>query len=369
MKDKKVKVLHVIADMGPGGAQMVVINYLKSTVNHPDYELSLAVLASSSGSVYEKEVNKLPIKVQYCNFQHKGGFSKISLIFEWLRGMIVAFRLLRYFKPDIIHTHQTAILPFFTIPTSLCGICKRFHTLHSDPDTISSWPAIWGKIAFRKFSFIPICVSNPQKEKAMIAYGIKYAEVVHNGIDYSQFEDVGNSDELRKELGIVNSTVIGTVGRLHKVKNYKYLLEVFKCYHQVNPDSVLLFVGDGPEKESLKEISNALGLTSCVLFLGHRKDVVRLYRIMNLFLLTSFYESSSLVTVEAQLSGLRCVVSDSLPEDIVISDKVSRLSINLPAEKWADEMITPLSTSQKVYPFKTYSMENMVDDTLKLYAY
>ncbi len=127
-------------------------------------------------------------------------------------------------------------------------------------------------------------------------------------------------------LGISESDfVLGTVGRLHEVKNYKFLIDIFEEVLKEKRNAVLVLAGDGPQKSELKEIVSEKGLSEKVYFLGNRSDIISVYSAMDVFILTSKHESCSLATLEAQAVGLKCVVSSGIPEDTLATDDIYRM--------------------------------------------
>ena len=130
-----------------------------------------------------------------------------------------------------------------------------------------------------------------------------------------QVYDREKSQAMKETLGVSEKLVIGHVGRFFPQKNHRFLIEIFKEIHDRNADAVLLLVGGGELDDSLKnEIKQKvedLGLTDCVQFLGVREDVNELMQAFDLFLLPSLFEGLPVTMVEAQASGLPCVISVS----------------------------------------------------------
>ena len=90
-------------------------------------------------------------------------------------------------------------------------------------------------------------------------------------------------------------------------------------------------------EETQKKVQK-LQLNHQVHFLGIRSDVPSLLHTMDLFLFPSFMEGLSVSMVEAQCAGLPCVVSDTIPTEVSMSDLVSFLSLKAPVDEWVKEM-------------------------------
>lgn len=141
----------------------------------------------------------------------------------------------------------------------------------------------------------------------------------------------------RRSLGLDHAFVIGTVGHLQPPKNQSFLLEVFALFHRQYHDAVLLFAGDGADREALEQKTRTLGLTDAVRFLGHRNDVAKLLQAMDAFVMPSLFEGLGIAAVEAQVSGLPCVLSDRLPREVQFLKNVVFLPPDA-AQPWSDAL-------------------------------
>lgn len=89
----------------------------------------------------------------------------------------------------------------------------------------------------------------------------------------------------------------------------------------------------------MEERCKQMGIGDKVRFMGNCKDTERYYQAMDLFLLPSFFEGLPGVLVEAQAAGLKCFVSDTVTREAKATDLVTYLSIEQPAQKWAEEIL------------------------------
>lgn len=164
-----------------------------------------------------------------------------------------------------------------------------------------------------------------------------------NAIDTEKYSfDKNVRSSVRREFGCGKSIVIGHVGNFYDVKNHSFLLSVFyelqKCY-----DAKLMLVGDGTLRQEIEEKINDLGINAKVDILGVRNDVFRLFQAMDFFVFPSKYEGLGVVLIEAQTSGLPCVMSDKVPDEaIVTSNLVSVMSLDKSVDEWADHIISRL---------------------------
>lgn len=360
--------LHIIQDLDVAGAQTVVMNYLRWFYNDPDVEIRVAVLGSNKHSAYSEECATSGYNVRYYDYIPWLKVPLLRTIVNWIKMNRLVAKAIKTDNPDIIHSHQTYIIPYTCLPFLFSKIKKRYHTLHSDPYAIPKQQTKWARFAFKHCGITPVCVTLQQAKKAENKYGISQYYIIRNGLDTSVYSASVEASEVKKELGITeNVKVFGCVSRLSKIKNFDFLLKTFAEYHRLHQDSILLLVGDGEEKSHIIDFSKELGIYDCLLLAGQQGNVAKYYKILDVFMLTSFFESSSIVTVEAQLSGIRCVVADSIPADVVITDKVNRIPLNAPIETWVKGMEGVLPFEKNIYPSEIFTKEGIINELKKLY--
>ena len=129
--------------------------------------------------------------------------------------------------------------------------------------------------------------------------------------------------------------VIGHVGRFEKQKNHDFLIEAFRYFHKMHPESVLLLIGDGSRKQEMQKKAEQLGLQDAILFLGQQTNVNDWYQAMDVLWLPSLYEGLPMAAVEAQASGLPCLLSDAITTEVGILESTTFLSLDYGPEYWA----------------------------------
>lgn len=264
------------------------------------YEVTLLILRKN---ILYSNAYKQGIKVQV--IRKKNGLD-IQLLWR-------LYRYLKKEKFDIIHTHSIGSNFYGRIAKLLKWKTRLVTTVHGDTLSnlsgafkiylviyfvhyIDLWMAI---ISDKVFS-----VSNNLREK-LISKGLSRNKVIviHNGINLEVLDkstSIGNQEKLKKEFGIKNGEkIIGTVGRLIPVKNYKLLLKAAKDISQAEKKTKVLIVGDGKEENELKKLVIELKLKDNIIFTGWRTDLAHLYGIMNIFILSSKSEGLPITILEA----------------------------------------------------------------------
>ena len=166
------------------------------------------------------------------------------------------------------------------------------------------------------------------------------AKIISNGIDVDKFEyDKIIRERTRKELGLRDELVVGNVGRLTEQKNPLFMLKVFHELHCIYPNSKLLWVGDGKLKDTfMKEISK-YGLEDYVIMISKVSNPEVYYQAMDMFVMPSLYEGFPIAAVEAQASGLPCVLSDSITNEVQLTKNILFKDLDLGEKYWAKEIL------------------------------
>ena len=342
----KIKVVHIISNMNDGGAQRIVLNYINDFVNNQDIEVQLLVLEEKNSSYYNKELDNVNIKVDYLNcFEKKYNNRYIQFIYKYVICNIRIKKYLTINKPDIVHIHLCGALLFSSSSiTRLNGIILK-------------------KIqhAFKKENFIPICVT---KEQALVAkehYKFNKYEVVHNGINLENIKkDIVDKNTARKIFGFeAKDYIVCGVGRLEKIKKYDLLIKAFSIMTKIKDNVKLIIAGEGTEETNLKNLVNELNLNNKVFFLGNIQNTTELYCACDVLAVTSESESSSLVLLEAQACGLRCVISNGVPSESIITNKVKKMKEDTKLDDWANALLDTNYIGNKNYDFDDYEVHKM----------
>lgn len=142
---------------------------------------------------------------------------------------------------------------------------------------------------------------------------------IPNGIDTDAYEIDPSRGRILTSLGLpADARIVGAVGRLSPEKGHTVLLEAFQRVKANYPDAYLLIVGGGDLHDSLVQRTRELGIDTSVRYLGVRRDVPQLMKIIDVFTLSSLYEGLPLVILEAMASGATVVASNvgGVPEII-----------------------------------------------------
>lgn len=233
----------------------------------------------------------------------KAGFDK-SLIMR-LR------KLIRSGHFDVVHCHQYT--PFIYGFFASFGLGNRvIFTEHGRfyPDRYRYKAFIINLVAsFCSHSVVAISQATKDALSKYEFIPRSKIQVIYNGIQKIECADKDLTG-LRDSLGIKgNDYVVGTISRLDPVKNQKMMIKSFKRFLEAYPDSWLVIVGDGPEMSSLKKLCLEISVENRTIFTGFIDDPSNYLGIMDVFLLPSFTEGTSMTLLESMCLGIPAIAT------------------------------------------------------------
>lgn len=176
----------------------------------------------------------------------------------------------------------------------------------------------------------------------------KNVHLLHNGVDLNIFRyDPEGRQRIREEFGLADKLVVGHIGRFHGQKNHRFLLEVFRKIRETRKDAVLMLVGTGELEPQIRGWVQELGLEDAVIFTGVRFDVPRLLSAMDVFVFPSLHEGMPNTVIEAQATGLPCVIADTITPEADITGLVTYLPLTHTPQQWAEEALSKVTAQRR----------------------
>ena len=368
---KKCRVLELIGgSLTDGGAETLVKDYVIN-LNPKNFESAVFVdwvipETANSRILSEHKERIFTVFPEFNLFWRAiDKFFRRSFFIRELRKAI------RIFKPDVIHVHLSALEYLSELCPELEGI-KVLYTCHSTPSMMveeGSAEDTATRTLIKECGMRMIALHEQMAEELNARFGVSNTVVVNNGINLERFWSVPESkDSIRESLGIpADAYVIGHVGRFFEEKNHTHILKAFKEVKRIEKKAFLLLVGSGLLKEETERALAESGLDKSSLILSNRKDIPRILKTMDVFVLPSVYEGFPISLIEAQAAGLRCVVSDNVPSESYITAKVSALSLDAPLETWRDELLKKDGGDGYPYRLDEFDMKRIIDRIERLY--
>jgi len=225
------------------------------------------------------------------------------------RAGLELLKVLRSFRPDIIHTHHSKAGLIGRSTALLAGV-PRVHTFHGhvfegyfgrrSSDAIVMAERV---LATRTSRLIAL---GPLQRDDLLGRGIGRPDrfdIVPLGLDLDRFGSIDRADA-RRRLGIGPETLaVVMIGRIVPIKRVDRLLRAFDSLHAVRPEAHLYVIGDGSERLALEAQAASAGLGGAVTFLGWRNDSSSWYAAADLVALSSDNEGTPLTLIEAAAAG------------------------------------------------------------------
>ena len=163
--------------------------------------------------------------------------------------------------------------------------------------------------------------------------------VVPNGKNIDKFKyDQAVRDEYRKKYFLENKKVIGHVGSFSEQKNHTFLIDTFFELKKINPECMLVLLGDGHLETAIKQKADKMGIGDSVLFAGQSTEIEKWMQVIDILVLPSKYEGLPNVIIEGQIASLTCLVSDNVTREAKITNLVIFMPLEAGALAWAEKL-------------------------------
>lgn len=368
-------VAQFIGTIQDGGAETLVKDYALM-LDKKIFKSIIIVWGRRKDTANDKMLEKNDIKILsvYKSYPVYWSFPKriVKKINEW---WYVPYRLKKIMKQEninVLHIHLSLLHHVKKISKHTKNI-KIFYTCHSKPECFftgkRTYEGISAKYLIKHNNLQMIALHDDMRKEINEMFNIDNAVVIRNGIDFSRFKNVIESKtEIRKSLNIPNEAfVVGHVGRFSAVKNHTFLADIFSEVCKRKSNAFLLLIGAGELKQEVENKLNVLGLKNKYLILSHRSDIPQLMRAMDVFVFPSLYEGLGIVLIEAQVSGIKCIVSDTVPKEALKTDLAIPLSLNKSAAEWCDAVLDDSIKWNPNGDINDYDMNKEIKRLEKLY--
>lgn len=362
MQEEPLKVAHIVGKMVGGGVESFIMNYYRN-IDRAKVQFDF-IIDSDSTLIPREEIENLGGKIIE--------ISPYQKIFSYMKELT---KILKENNYTIVHSHLNTLSVFPLFCACCAKIPRRIAHSHSTTNK-KEWKKNIIKNILKLFSKIFANEYYACSEYAgKWLFGDKTFEkgnvkIINNAIDINKFSYNGKiRDVIRKELNIENNLVLGHVGRFVKQKNHDFLIDVFLEVYKVNKNAVLLLIGEGTLEKEIKAKVTKFGIEKNVHFLGQRNDVNKLLQAMDVLVFPSLYEGLGMVLIEAQCSGLSCVVSNNVPKEVKINENVEFIDIKDSLNNWKEKVLTISNKREEINisKFENYNIKLMSKDLEKRY--
>lgn len=308
-----VKVLHLIETGGPGGAETVLLNLVKN-LDSSRFRSVVGILRK--GWLYD-ELRKTEAETVVLKSSASCDVSLLLAIIKAARGKTI----------NLMHSH----LPDMNFYSCLAGKLIRvpvLATYHGMVDMKKSLKGLLKYFTVGTTATKIVSVSNYLNEElsGLVGFGPHKIVTIYNGIDFDESDPFSNKADVEKkkrELGLGDAEfLVGMVANLRKAKGYEYFIRSAAIVKHSCPSVKFIVIGEEDKeiKRRLNEEIAELDLSHQVHFLGFRKDVATILKMLDVFALSSVSEGFSLVTVEAMACGRPVVATEAGALKEIVTD-------------------------------------------------
>lgn len=332
------RLLCIISGMNAGGAEGFLMKVYRG-LDKSQYQMDFCINVREK-CFYEDEILAMGGKIYRIP-------SKSENLEEFKRQLAATVRDNGYDHVMRVTSSAMGFMDLKIAKKAGASVCCARSSNSSDGDGLKAKVAHrLGRWLYRRYVDVKIA---PSDLAAQYTFGQKVYErggvsIVHNGVDLDVFcYDPEARERIRAELGVSEDTkLIGHVGRFDPQKNHTFLMDIFEKIHQLDQNTTLVMVGKGPLQDGVRAKAEELGLADRVIFTGVRTDVPKLLSAMDVFVFPSFYEGMPNTVIEAQATGLPCVIADTITQEANITDLVTYLPLGAP-DVWAEKALAAVA--------------------------
>ncbi len=327
------RVLQVTGGMNRAGAETMLMNaYRKIDRNKLQFDF---LVYTDKKQDFEDEILELGgrvIHITGCKF-----YNYIIKINEVIN---------KYGPYIAVHAHNLHNNAFIMLAAKkhkeILRISHSHNTTYGISNTLLTKFYIWiTKKIIKKYSQVWCACGEEAGEYLFGKEFKKRGIVINNGIDLSEYNHRSvECEKIVQKYNLKDNLVIGAIGRLMKVKNQSFMIKIAKKLKDMDIKFKMLIVGEGVMRVELENEIDRLNLNEDVLLLGLRSDISNLLQIFDVFIMPSYFEGNPVALVEAQASGLPCVVSDTITDKMDMGlELITRCSLNDNIDYWCDKLI------------------------------
>jgi len=367
-------IAHVIYRLDVGGLE----NGLVNLINHlPRSRFRHAVICMTDYTEFSRRIDRDDVTLHSL---HKRPGKDLAVYWR-------LWRLFRQLRPDLVHTRNLGSLEA-QLPAWVAGVVHRVHSEHgwdiTDPDGSNRRYQKLRK-SFRPLVHRYVALSCELESYLADVIEVPRAKLtrIYNGVDTTHFKPADASTPVAMPSDFLrpDTTVFGTVGRMHGVKNQLLLVRAFCQLVEREPEAStvarLVLVGDGPLRSEAEVILRNAGLSERVWMPGPRDDVAAILAALDVFVLPSLAEGISNTILEAMAVGLPVIATrvggnpELIAEDetgaLIASDSVDELQAQMFAYLSDAERRLRHGLAARERVKKSFSLDAMVRRYMAMY--
>ncbi len=359
------RVLCVLSSMNSGGAETFLMKVYRR-LDHSRYQMDFC-LNTKEECFYNQEIRDLGGKIFYIP-------QKSADVKEFKRQLYRLVKEENYKYVLRITSNAAGFMDLKVAKKAGAEICSARSSNSSDGTSkVVKIIHYLGRLLYGKYVDVKFA---PSDLAAAYTFGKKAYEngnvtILPNAVDLNVYRfDPSEREKVKSEFNIDGqTTVIGHIGRFMTQKNHPFLIKVFDEIHKINPHTVLMLVGCGELEQEIRNEVDALGLSDSVIFMGVRADIPAVLSAMDVFVMPSFFEGMPNTVIEAQATGLPCVIADTITREANITGLVEYLPLEAP-QTWASKALEAVreqrTDTKQTFIDNKYDIESTAENFVNL---
>lgn len=331
-------ILHCFGIMDCGGAETMLMNIYRK-IDRNKFRFYFLVHNQQPG-FYDEEIKQLGGEIFFIPSIGTCGLSNYT---KNLKNKISEIQ-----SPiDVVHIHMDWQGGYIARAFSLAGIKNIIVHSHAQE---YRYKGIVKKISVLISKLLIKCYASElfacSQSAAKALFGSSPVSIINNAIDVEKFKNVSSEirGTIRRELGVDSGDKLFIhVGSFSQNKNQLFLIDLFFELVRTKSHYKLLLIGTGGKYyEQAKEKIKELSLEKEILQIGVRDNIQDYMVASDMFLFPSFREGFGMVAVEAQASGLPCIISDTIPNSVDMELGLIKALPLSDFEQWKNYLVSDL---------------------------
>jgi glycosyltransferase involved in cell wall biosynthesis len=297
-----MKVLHIIDNIGFGGAQKLLVNFAKLASDKEIQTTILCLANYEDAPNLEEQIYQHGVNIVYFTSKRLLDIQRIGNIIKYLRTQ----------NFDIIQSHLT----YANVIGPICAkfahipIVATLHNSEEDPRHFHLFRYWLETKLLQHFVEGIIAVGNLVEQAHHERFKHQKITVIPNAVlPFDSMEADVRKQFRMKLLGNSSNPLLISVGRFSPQKNFHLLVEAFRKVQNIHPAAKLAIIGHGAQFEDIKKQVLEYGLDPSVILTGVREDVSELLNIADIYVCSSLWEGLPLSVLEAMMAGLPIVAT------------------------------------------------------------
>jgi glycosyltransferase involved in cell wall biosynthesis len=293
-----MKVLHILNDLRPSGAEMM-LKLAAQMWQSDGWDLHIVSLSGTKGS-FSHTLETSGWKIQYV--YHQKRLLMIPMLWKEIQRI----------KPDVIHVHTEGMSVVFAFISWLARIpsCRTIHS-YFQYDGLLRARKIFERWLCRRVGQLQLAISESVKSNEQI-HLMNKTILCWNWFDAERFSTAGKDARLqaKKLLGLPEDRIILlSVGNGSGIKNHVAVIKALSFLG--NPAYVFVQVGHPHPAGVDMNLAESLGLREQVRLVGAQDDIFQWLHAADLYVMPSLLEGLGIAACEAIASGCDCVFAES----------------------------------------------------------